>query len=409
MKRVYKHLFMFLFIFVLSLSLVFVTNKTYMISVFKGETVNLEDVTKNSFVENGTIFSTSNYFKLVNMGHNIRSNAIICFSENDDNRCDSTDKKFTLAGSDFFVVPAYDNLFDNGIKYNGWKLSNGEFGEPQEESNNFYGYYFIFTGSNDYSMYEVDDNYSINSKCSDSSAPSYTWYKNLDFEFVYDVSIDEKYYDYHFDDDMHIWDFEHFSDSSSSGFTVSFELDAKAGDEVMFDYSVIPGYINAYHTVEANVDLNGERVHFNKIGYYNFSTFILPITTSGKQKISLTVYEYKTNTINNLSLFVKDLRLLSVVNRDASLEHTGISDGESLYSTAICENGEVLGSMVTFNKSTINNDDLNGVDDNNKDDNEDTQNPDTGDFVNIMIIFVIILVFILIYKFYNKFNNIKKI
>lgn len=102
MKSVYKYLFIFLFIFVLSLSLVFVTNKTYMISVFKGETVNLEDVTKNSFVENGTIFSISNYFKLVSMGHYIRSHAILCFSENDDNRCDSTDKKFTLAVSDFF-------------------------------------------------------------------------------------------------------------------------------------------------------------------------------------------------------------------------------------------------------------------------------------------------------------------
>lgn len=62
----------------------------------------------------------------------------------------------------------------------------------------------IFIGANDYSMYEVYDNYSINSKCSDSSASSYVWYKKFDFEFVYDVSIDEKYYDYHFDDDMHI-------------------------------------------------------------------------------------------------------------------------------------------------------------------------------------------------------------
>ena len=457
MKKTTKLISFFLSVFISCLVIILFSEKTYMMNTFKGETINVEDLRVGDYIENGAYLSTSNNYSFVD-GGNLNNVLSLCFSKLDDDTCDEEDKIYSFSNSSPYLVDSYDKLFGTTTNYSGWKYKIIRYSGKEDPK-----FYLIFVPTSEYSKITntptKDNEYKTSAQCSAGSQGTYTWYKNKKFDLTITDSYGKSTI---FDSAENLYNYliEDLHSDSGNIHTITFNFTAEKGDFFTFDIGFLAktGYSSVtYPHLLLNIFHNSNNDNANSVYDISmnllYNTLSFEITESGKQTIKLGLYEYKIVSAKEVEVYLKNPKLLSVLNEDATLNKSALVNGQSLYYETTCEDGYVLSGTLDYvgdenlnidtngdgeadlnidtdgdGKADINIDvDGDGTPDINIDtngdgksdlnidsdgngivDTEEIDNPNTGAFIgfSITIITLILLTILYIKNDYKKFRKI---
>lgn len=430
MKKSNKLFGFCLFVFVLCCAFIVLSNKTYMKIINKDKTVYIEDLTEGDFVEAGSYITSSSDFKIGSGPSNLFDATRLCFSVKDDDKCDVADDTIVkLDESLSYLVPTIAN-------YKGWMLKSVQW----ISSGGLY--YLLFVPVNTYSGVtqapSVDNNYTINGVCKDSSQKmTYAWYKVKDTEVNYGhytsgtlSYVGSGQFEYSEKDGVHTFD------NSSDDFSVGFNTIVAKDDIVMFDISFYNNQIGKDFYYK--VTMSGQEVAGYATNRFFYNTNMISAKESGRVNIDFSFTEYKGGIAYGSFVRLKNLFVLESINNDAKLDTSNLSNGDKLLYVGSCGDSIVSRDTVSYVKGAntgtsdddkvdsgnsgnnngsngngyvtddSNNGNNSGIDSDSSTDDVDKDVPNTGAFLSIGLIAILVFIGITIWNYADrkrKFNR----
>lgn len=245
--------------------------------------------------------------------------------------------------------------------------------------------------------------YSVSASCFDQSNAIYSWYRANSINKYSSQSSDGM--EVPININGNVIKIGGFSDKKI-GYTatVSFTFEANKGDILSFDTR---GAFNMYYdyapTNRGMIDLITIQIDGKEESLYPtnlFTNHSYTLSSSGEHTLTIVLNKRYEGSYTNdsgsyypqdLFLYIKDLKVMTLVNQGDRLDTKKINNGDTLYYMSTCDDGYVMGKSMLYTNAASNQ-------------IEDNKNPNTknGLLVSIVVFFISIILLTSLHYFYRK-------
>ena len=279
-------------------------------------------------------------------------------------------KTFTLKSNSAFDIKSYEDVFGTKLKKaNGWLVKNIDvYGEKDTDIEIVLEpYYYDIEEANNINAYTICEN------CI-SVGGEYTWYKysNITESNLVGSSNILDIMDY----SNGVWSFNSLEKLEKEEAYITFEFKASKGDILSFASKVGLGKDNKY-LGDIYYELDGKKELLFNSTFYNDNRIV--IDKDGKHTIKFIVRNVDKQINKNVYFYIKNLKLLSIINETQFLNESMVSEKEKIMYEAVTAEGVLLNDQMVYERSEQYLNELSGV-----------NNPDTNSIKIIALVVVLI-------------------
>ena len=284
-------------------------------------------------------------------------------------------------------ISNYQEVFGNDFSFDGWIVSS--------VTNNTVYIKPAFNGSEIVIKPNYENEYTLETRCLNSSNSSNKWYK---YETIDNKSLEDNVsLLWNFSDDELI--FSEFSTNPTDyveTFTLSFSANK---DQILFFESKL--FLKDYYSSsnmqdEMIVLLDGEELNVLESDFYHKNYFVIP--SDGEHTLS---FEFKKVKSAFSYMHVKSFLILTYLGNNNQLDITPLNNGDLIYYEATCDD-----YLMSGNTSVVKEEMESEPDIDNENNKENDYNPSTEDYVVtyfvLSFITFLFLLFIIIRIKYKK-------